>query len=262
MSPMIDGSHPPSPIQKASFPSVWWAYDAMDKKKKKAQPEQASDAVRSPSSDAEMADPRRRRQRNNEKKRTRDQPKDSDVSKVKQLPPSSTRSAILVSSTVSEPVGIQEISRHLDAILASLPKDAPYEMKAEKLAGLSHEVRQRIAAELAPALNIKAQAMPHHTYDEKKELARWVNDQLRRFDLAIKCPKTGQPSLLLVMTGDHPEIGRFVIEHKTPEGKRVRPVTSTKLPHLELMEAAPRRESLLELRDKAVPKRRGRVSRP
>lgn len=261
MSPMIDGSHRPSPIQKASLPSVWWDHDAMDKKPKKAQLEQASDAALSPSSDAE-AEAGRSRRRYKEKKRTRDQPQDSDVSKVKQLTPSSTHSSIQVSPPESEPVGIQEISRHLDAILASLPKDAPYEIKAEMLAGLSHEVRQRIAAELAPALNIKAQAMPHHTYDEKKELARWVNDQLRRFDLAIKCPKTGQPSLLLVMTGDHPEIGRFVIEHKTPEGKRVRPVTSTKLPQLELMEAAPRRESLLELRDKVVPQRRGRIPRP
>jgi hypothetical protein len=261
MSSMIDGSHRPSPIQKASLPSVWWDYYAMDKKTKKAQLEQASDAALSPSSDAE-AEAGRSRRRYKEKKRTRDPPQDSDVSNVKQLTPSSTRSAIQVSSPVSEPVGIQEISRHLDALLASLPKDAPYEMKAEKLAGLSHEVRQRIAAELGPALNIKAQAMPHHTYDEKKELARWVNDQLRRFDLAIKCPKTGQPSLLLVMTGDHPEIGRFVIEHKTPEGKRVRPVTSTKLPQLELMEAAPRRESLLELRDKVAPQRRGRIPRP
>jgi hypothetical protein len=258
---MIDGSHPPSPIQNASLPSVWWDHDAMDKKPKKAQLEQASDAPLSPSSDAE-AEAGRSRRRYKEKKRTRDQPQDSDVSKVKRLTQSSTHSAIQVSSSVSEPVGMQEISRHLDALLASLPKDAPYEMKAEKLAGLSHEVRQRIAAELGPALNIKAQALPHDTYDEKKELARWVNDQLRRFDLAIKCPKTGQPSLLLVMTGDHPAIGRFVIEHKTPEGKRVRPVTSTKLPHLELMEAAPRRESLLELRDKAVPQRRGRIPRP
>jgi hypothetical protein len=98
--------------------------------------------------------------------------------------------------------------------------------------------------------------MPHDTYEEKKAQARWVNEELRRFDLAIKGP-TGQPSILLVGTGKHPEIGVFILEHRTSEGKRQRPVQTPSLPHLELMEANPRREAFIEWRQKVSREREG-----
>lgn len=170
-------------------------------------------------------------------------------------------STVVKQAVSADPVSdqlTQEQHDHLRALSAHLPKDAPYDERAEKLARLNHDVRQYIAAELGPDLNARIQAMPHDTYEEKKELARWVNEELRRFDLAIKGP-TGEPSILLVMPGHEPEIGRFVIEHKTREGKRVRPVTSTQLPYLELMEAKPRREALVELRHKM--RKQGDVSR-
>lgn len=136
----------------------------------------------------------------------------------------------------------------LGRLSATLPQ--AYEQRADVLYAIIHSVRSEAAALLAPALHARAQAMPHATYDEKKELARWVNEELRRFDLAIKCPKTGNPSVLLVGTGHHPEIGRFHLEHKTPEGKRTRSLTSAELPDFELMEANPRREAFLEWRER------------
>jgi hypothetical protein len=135
-------------------------------------------------------------------------------------------------------------------ILAAAPKGAGYVEFAQALEDANHDFRREMAASLAPVLNAHIQAMPHDTYEEKKTISRWVNDELRRFDLAIKCPKTGNPSTLLAGPFRDAEVGRFIIEHKTAEGKRVRSFTSTHLPILELMEANPRREVFVEWRDK------------
>ncbi len=149
-------------------------------------------------------------------------------------------------------------AEHLDALLATVPGSAPYEEKAEKLASLNHEVRQRIATELAPVMNARIQAMPRDTYEEKKELARWVNEELRRFDLAIK-GSTGQPSALVAVGGNPPDVGlgRLQLEHKSPEGKRVRTQLRVQLPLFELMEAHPRREALREWHEKVGRPRTG-----
>ena len=161
----------------------------------------------------------------------------------------------------NEPAGLdpRPPAENLHRLAASLPADYP--RRSETLAAMTTAYREELAAQLAPALNAHIRAMPHETYEEKKVLAKWVNDELRRFDLAINCPKTGQPSILLVGSGNHPEIGRFMIEHKTPEGKRVRPVNTPELPQLELMEANPRREALLEWRDR-VGDQRGGIAEP
>ncbi len=146
---------------------------------------------------------------------------------------------------------------HLAALLATVPDSGGYVEQAQSLDELLHGFRREMAARLQPVLNAHIQAMPHETHEEKKALARWVNEELRRFDLAIRCPKTGQPSLLFAGPGNHPEIGRFILEHRTPEGKRVRPVQTPELQHLELMEAAPRREAFVEMHQRIGPGRGG-----
>ncbi len=139
---------------------------------------------------------------------------------------------------------------HLAALLATVPDSGGYVEQAQSLQELHHDFRREMAARLQPLLNVHIQAMPHDTYEEKKALARLVNDELRRFDLAIKCPKTGLPALLVGDPGNHPEIGRFCIEIKAEDGKRKRTVNTPQLPQLELMEAAPRREALSEWHDR------------
>lgn len=153
---------------------------------------------------------------------------------------------------------VPSIEEKIKELTSGLPAD--YDGRSAALSEIHHAFRLNLADSLAPALNDTIQAMPHGTYEEKKILAKWVNDELRRFDLAIKCPKTGQPSILATGTGNHPEIGRFSIEHKTADGKRARPVNSPELPHLELMEAAPRREALAEWHER-VGQQRGGASR-
>lgn len=133
-----------------------------------------------------------------------------------------------------------------------------YEKLAHQLEGRIHEVKREVAAEIAPSLNTRIQAMPHGTYEQKKEVARWANEELRRFDLAIKGP-TGQPSTLVALPGNPPEVesGRWQLEHKSPEGKRVRTQLPPQLPSFELMEAQPRREGLREWREKVTRQPRG-----
>jgi hypothetical protein len=149
---------------------------------------------------------------------------------------------------------VPSLDDKIKEVKALPPED--YDGRAAPLAALNAATRRVIAAELAPALNAKAQAMPHDTYEQKKALARWVNEELRRFDLAIKGP-TGQPSILLVGTGKRPEIGVFILEHRTSDGKRLRPLQTASLPHLELMEANPRREAFIEWRERVASQREG-----
>ncbi len=129
----------------------------------------------------------------------------------------------------------------LAALLATVPKDAVYVELTQDLEGLNHDFRREIAARLEPAMNAHVSAMPHDTYDEKKSLAKWVNEELRKYGLAVKCPKTGNPGLLVASPGDNPETGRFQIDILTPDGKRKRTFSSVSLPTLELTEASARR---------------------
>lgn len=136
------------------------------------------------------------------------------------------------------PAEAERRTHHLDALLATVPKDAPFDVKAEKLGEVNHEVRQRIAAELAPALNARIREMPHETYEEKKALAGWVNDQLEPLGLAVQEPKTGLPAKLRGIPGNWPGVGRFALEIYS-DGKRKNPTVSDQLPELTLMDATP-----------------------
>ena len=117
-----------------------------------------------------------------------------------------------------------------------------YVALAAQLREEMHAARMQIAAELAPALNIHIRAMPHGTYDEKRELARWVNAELEPLGLAVQCPKTGLPAKLRGMAGHWRGIGRFGIEVSI-DGKQKTPTVSDSLPELTLTDAAPPREA-------------------
>jgi len=123
-------------------------------------------------------------------------------------------------------------------------QDSPYELLAARLDEERRVFRQHVAAELLPALKDEMRFRPHATLEEKRELVRWTNGELRRFDFAIKHPKTGNASNFVADKGNHPEEGRFQLRS---EGE-TRKVESFSTPHLEtileILEliAAPRRE--------------------
>ncbi len=117
----------------------------------------------------------------------------------------------------------------------SIADAGEYSTLRSKLDGMFDHARQDLARQLAPALQKEALSRPHETYEQKKSLAKWINGELRRYGLAIRCPRTGQPSLLLANAGGVAGIGRFHIEHTDSAGKRHRSVTSVTLPPLDLM---------------------------
>ena len=128
-----------------------------------------------------------------------------------------------------------------ETMLSSFGGD--YSQLSHELSAVNHEIRHALAARLEPALNAAIQEMPHDTYEEKKALARWINEEVRQFGLAAKCPKTGRPAILLAGPGDDPMKGRFQFDIITPEGKRKRTVSSVILPVIALTEAPVRRSA-------------------
>lgn len=111
----------------------------------------------------------------------------------------------------------------------------------------THTFRAGLAELLDGPLNDHLKTLPQETPAEKQALASWLNAQLRPLGLAVRCPKTGRPSVLisdLKESGSH--IGRFRTENRDENGAKVRPWTSTQLPVLELMEDLPRLEPLVD----------------
>lgn len=100
--------------------------------------------------------------------------------------------------------------RVLELLAATEPTEYPAFF--DHLLALAVAVREELAARLSSRLAAQVRAMPHETYAEKQELAKWVNGQLRQLGLAVRCPKTGRPAILLADHGPDPEKGRFQVQ--------------------------------------------------
>jgi hypothetical protein len=148
---------------------------------------------------------------------------------------------------INEPPPNEQRPEFLAALLAKPPKDASYEDEAKDAAARIHAVKQQVAEKLAPALNARICEKPHDTLEQKKELARWVNEQLEPLGLAVQEPKTGRPGKLRGARGNRPT-GCFEIEVKI-DGKQEYPTTSDDLPELQLMDANPPEEVRSQYRE-------------
>lgn len=123
---------------------------------------------------------------------------------------------------------------------------ADYDGLSAALTEIHQAYRQNLADSLTPALTVKMQEKPHAGYEDKKELAKFVNAELRKYGLTIKCPKTGRPASLGADPGNHPAEGRFHLLTEAEDGKKVRtvntPQLSTLLESFELMADDPDRK--------------------
>jgi hypothetical protein len=122
-----------------------------------------------------------------------------------------------------------------EALLMSLPDK--YQPLAGKFADVDRSFRMSLSRRLEDALNQQVATMPAATYDDKRTLARWVNAELRRFGLALVCPKSRRPSVLLADPGGTAGVGRFQFQSEAPDGRKVRAHSSATLPRLELTAA-------------------------
>lgn len=118
----------------------------------------------------------------------------------------------------------------------------------ERLAALL-DARRAFHAELAaaatPVLNAMLQQRDDGLLESRRKLCSWVNETLRMFGLAIRCPKTGVPSIVIANPRDQDDDrGRFRLEHRDEAGRVARTFSSVDTPALDLMEDPPRREAL------------------
>lgn len=140
--------------------------------------------------------------------------------------------------------------------------DGEYQVLRETLrAALDHEagsyaqlsmraksVRSIAMAEMARAvtasLNAEASRFPQDTLVEKRELAAWVNHELRQLGLTLAFPGTGRPAILTATPGrrDADEGSRFRLESKDEQGRRVMSASLEWMPELEPIENPPRIE--------------------
>ena len=98
---------------------------------------------------------------------------------------------------------------------------------------------------LQSSLNDHLSRQPQSGIDDRRALAAEVNRCLRSLSLAVKCPRTGRPAILVVDTvdGDHPDVSRFRLQITDDQGRRRRTLTSLELPlPLSLMPALERVE--------------------
>lgn len=121
----------------------------------------------------------------------------------------------------------------LTATFSTMPSD--FRNHSEQLAHLFEAVRMAFARQLEPAINAQAANLPQGDYEKNKQLAKWVNAEIRRFGLALRAPNAEDPCLLVGALGPRGTGGRFFLEYTDSAGRRHRPLTSTTLPHLELI---------------------------
>lgn len=124
------------------------------------------------------------------------------------------------------------IESAVEAAICLLPPD--YLRSAAILQGVHEHIRVKIAAALEPLLNLEAARHPQSTYDEKKELCKWINAELRRFGLALAVPDRSEPCFLLANPGGRPGFGRFMLYYFDGNGRRRDALTAVSLPHLSL----------------------------
>ena len=108
---------------------------------------------------------------------------------------------------------------------------------------LENALRTELAAAIQPRLNVHIRSLPHETYAEKQTVASWVNDELRQLGLAIRCPRTGQPAILIAdVQGGIDSASRFRLEIRGIDGSRTRTICSREMLELEIMVDAIRPE--------------------
>ena len=178
--------------------------------------------------------------------RVRSKPPVTEDTPSPRIPPSTNRQKL-------EPTPISTATAQDRDLLATLPHATDFGEMVDAVEKLQGEFKRQIIARLLPPLKEEMQRMPHESYEQKKEIVRFVNSNLRRLDLAVKSPKTGLPATFRPFPGNHPEVGSFQLRSEDADGREktfTTPDLATLLDNFELVEAAPRREALSEWRDR------------
>lgn len=164
--------------------------------------------------------------------------------------------------------GLDRRPRYLAALLETHKKAGTYEEKIALLENEKHIFNRQFASQVLDVLKSEMQSTSrkHDLIDEKRAFIDWVNTEVKRMGLAFKNPKIDRPAMLIVQTGNDPEIGRFQLRtEQTDSGTGKSETFSTPdlarlLEKLELMESAPRQEGWDAFRRKKTPGQQGGAS--
>lgn len=136
-------------------------------------------------------------------------------------------------SSQAEDELIEDIRKRMGDLLDGRP--CGFAEVRRRAARLNHALREEVCRAAGPLLAAKAAEMPMSTHKNKRDLAQWLNEEMRHFGLSIRCPKTGRPTILEVNPGHTPAVGRFRLNHMDEKGDHFITFTSVELPPLEFM---------------------------
>lgn len=147
--------------------------------------------------------------------------------------------------------GIEAQLKRIGDLCAERKRD-DYESLHARLMEAREQFHELLAGRLAQAFNKHLASLPQDTLQEKRDLARHANADLRHLGLAVKCPKTGEPAMFYGDPGHIPDKGRFQLGLVSEEAARKRTFTSQTLFQVELMGRPVRREPLAEWAERAA----------
>lgn len=138
----------------------------------------------------------------------------------------------------NEPKGIDEKLRRIEQLVSERQRE-DYESLRARLIEARDLFHDLLAERFTEPFNAHLAAQPSATLQEKQALARAANTDLRSLSLAIRCPKTAQPAILLADPGYRSSAGRFQITLIADATSRARTSSSVALPHADLMPRPP-----------------------
>ena len=141
--------------------------------------------------------------------------------------------------------GLEAKLRRITELVAPRDRET-YGALHKRLAEARELFHDLLAERLTEGFNAHLASLPSQTMEQKQQLTRDANADLRALGLAVKCPKTGQPAVLHADRGNHPAEGRFQVALISAESNRKRTLSSPQLFSVELMGHPTRREPLAE----------------
>jgi hypothetical protein len=152
----------------------------------------------------------------------------------------------------------RDLRDYLDNWGSELPNE--YESRKAVVRSAYNAFKGWAASVLEWPLRQELRSMSQESYEQRKELGRWVNHECRSFGLAVACPKTGKPSLLMAdPSGGRAGVGSFKFEIVGDSGKKTCLCYRSTLPEIKLIPDSEERSHWAEHARRINPNDRGRA---
>ena len=137
----------------------------------------------------------------------------------------------------------QELER-LSDLCQTIDTTQAFPLIKKTIKAMYQDFRKYVLAKLAEeSFNLAVSQLPSDTYQNKQALAKWINTELSEMGLALSCPMTGLPAIIIADQGRNEVVGRFRIIQIDVNGKRTLSKTAKELGHLQLTAAWPSKKA-------------------